>query len=114
MELVRLTVLFLIAMVVLSTGREEAFGTILYGLLSLTMGAVGALIVSRHPANPIGWIFIAHGLFGAFAKAAEGWGQFVAEYDLPGGPAGEWLILWSWIVVLSAGTLVFLLFSGGH
>ena len=109
-----LTVLSVIAMVVLSAGREEVFDTILYSLLWLALASVGALIISSHPDNQIGWIFLAQGLFGAFAEAAEGWGQFAAEHDLPGGAAGEWLITWSWIVDLSAWTLVFLLFPDGH
>jgi hypothetical protein len=113
-SLFALTVLLLIAMVVLSAGREEAFDTILYGLLWFALAGVGTLIVSKHPDNLIGWIFMAQGLFGAFAEVADGWGQFAFEHDLPGGAGGEWLILWSWIVDLSAWTLVFLLFPDGH
>ena len=113
-SLFALTLLLLVAMVVLSAGREEAFDTILYGLLTFTLAGVGALIISRHPSNLIGWIFLAQGLFGAFAEAAEGWGQFAAEHELPVGAAGEWVIYWSWIVDLSAWALVFLLFPDGH
>jgi hypothetical protein len=109
-----LTVLLLIAMVVLSAGREEAFDTILYGLLTFSLAGVGALIVSRHPGNRIGWIFLALGVFGAFAEAAEGWGHFALDHDLPGSAAGEWLIFWSWVVDLSGWALVFLLFPDGH
>ena len=109
-----LTVLLLIAMVVLSAGREEAFDTILYGLLTFSLAGVGALIASRHPGNRIGWIFLALGVFGAFAEAAEGWGHFALDHDLPGGAAGEWLIFWSWVVDLSGWALVFLLFPDGH
>jgi hypothetical protein len=109
-----LTVLFLIAMLGLSAGREEAFDTILYGLLTFSLAGVGALITSRHPGNRIGWIFLALGVFGAFAEAAEGWGYFALAHDLPGAAGGEWLIFWSWVVDLCGWALVFLLFPDGH
>jgi len=109
-----LTVVFLVAMVGLSAGREELFDTILYGLLTFSLAFVGALITSRHPDNRIGWIFCALGLFGAFAEAAEGWGYLAQDHNLPGGKAGEWLIFWSWIVDMNAWALVFLLFPDGR
>ena len=112
-SLFALTLLLLIAMVVLSAGREEAFDTILYGLLTFSLAGVGAMITSRHPENRIGWIFMALGVFGAFAEAAEGWGHFALDHDLPGAAGGEWLIFWSWVVDLCGWALVFLLFPDG-
>jgi hypothetical protein len=109
-----LTAVLLLAMTLLSVGREPAFDTMLYGLLSFSLAAVGALVASRHPRNPIGWMFCGLALFGAFAESAEGWGYLAADEGLPVGEVGEWIILWSWIVDLTVWTIVFLLFPDGR
>ncbi len=109
-----LTVALVLLMLWLSVGREETFDTVLYGLLTLSLSGAGALIVSRHPGNAIGWIFLALGVSGGFWESAEGWGYLAAERNLPGGPIGEWIILWSWIVDFAGWALVFLLFPDGR
>ncbi len=76
-------------MVWLSAGREEAFDTILYGLLALIFSGAGALIVAKHPDNAIGWMFLYLGVSSVFWETAEGWGYFAAERGLPGGPIGR-------------------------
>jgi hypothetical protein len=113
-SLVALTAGLLLAMTLLSVGHELAFDTLLYGLLSISLATVGALIASRHPRNPIGWMFCGLALSGAFAESAEGWGYLAAEADLPAGEVGEWIILWSWIVDLTVWTIVFVLFPDGR
>jgi hypothetical protein len=45
--------------------RPDPSVAILQGILSLAYPTVGALIVSRLPQNPIGWIFCAMGLLSA-------------------------------------------------
>jgi len=109
-----LTVALVLVMLWLSAGREETFDTVLYGLLTLSLSGAGALIVTRHPGNAIGWIFLALGVSGGFWESAEGWGYLAAERDLPGGAIGEWIILWSWIVDFAGWALVFLLFPDGR
>jgi hypothetical protein len=42
--------------------RPDPGFAVLTGVLSLALQAVGALIASRLPTNPIGWIFCATGL----------------------------------------------------
>ena len=55
---------FLTPNVGLSTGlRPDPSLAVLTGILSLAYPTVGALIVSRLPANPIGWIFCSVGLY---------------------------------------------------
>jgi hypothetical protein len=108
------TLVLLVPMVVLSAGREEAFDTILYGVLTVAFSGTGALIVSTHPRNTIGWVFLALGASGAGWEVAEGWGHYATDEDLPGGAAGEWVILWSWIVDFAVLTVVFFLFPNGR
>jgi hypothetical protein len=108
------TIVLLVPMVLLSAGREEAFDTILYGLLTVAFSGAGALIVSAHPGNTIGWVFLVLGVSGAGWELAEAWGHYATDEDLPGGPAGEWVILWSWIVDFAVLTVVFFLFPDGR
>jgi hypothetical protein len=108
------TVVLLVPMVLLSAGREEAFDTILYGLLTVAFSGTGALIVSAHPRNWIGWVFLVLGVSGAGWELAEAWGHYATDEDLHGGPAGEWVILWSWIVDFAVLTVVFFLFPDGR
>ena len=108
------TAALLVPMTLLSAGREPVFDTILYGLLALSLATVGALVASRHPRNPIGWLFCGLGLYGVLAESAEGWGYFAAERGLPAGELGEWIILWSWIGDITVWSIVILLFPDGH
>ena len=50
------------------------------GVISLVFGCVGSLIISRQPANAVGWIFCGIGLAGA----AAGSSAVYAELSLPG------------------------------
>ena len=108
------TAALLVAMAMLSAGREPVFDTILYGLLPITLATVGALVASRHQRNPIGWLFCGLALYGVLAECAEGWGYVAAERGLPAGALGEWIILWSWIGDIAVWTIVILLFPDGH
>jgi signal transduction histidine kinase len=78
----------------------------------------GALLVSRHPGNPIGWLFCLAGL-------GAGLGGIATEYAIealivdPGGlPAGEamaWLGSWPWILFVPVpATIGLLLFPTGQ
>ena len=84
----------------------------------LTFALVGALIASRLPTNPIGWICLIIGV--TLTLSAVG-----GEYDIyalqarPGSlPAGvyvAWLENWSWVpAVVSIGTFLVLLFPNGR
>ena len=90
---------------------------ILTGIVSLVYPTIGALIVSRLPRNPIGWIFCGVGLlyqiqhltlaYSAYAlsgKLALPWGEYVAWFSTWVGFAG--LIL--------AGVFLMLLFPDGR
>src|SRR5918993_40184 len=81
----------------LPTGlRPEPSLAILTGILSLAYPTVGALIVSRLPANPIGWLFCIAGLLSAVRPFPVAY----ADYALLENPAlpGEEYLAWfsSW------------------
>ena len=85
---------------------------------TLGAGSVGAVLASRLPRNPLGWIFLA----AALAAASDG---FATEYgiralrlesgSLPAAGVVVWLLSWFWIPTF--GTMlvfVFLLFPEGR
>ena len=58
------------AMLVLSWRSNDPDGAaVLFGLTFTAYAVVGALIATRHPRNPVGWLFCAAGLLSA---ASEG------------------------------------------
>ena len=86
-------------------------------VLSLAFPTVGALVASRQPENPIGWIFCAAGLLTGVQPFAS---RYVDHVDpghtgsLPGGELIDWISPWIGVpVVLLAGAL-FLLFPSGR
>jgi two-component system, NarL family, sensor kinase len=88
------------------------FITVVYAL-------VGERVASRHPRNPIGWIFLAVGLFYALAALAGVYQDYASAFSttspLPAGDLAAWLDLWLWIPAVYLSTIfVFLLFPDGR
>jgi signal transduction histidine kinase len=99
-----------VAAVVLSWGREPAWDTAIYALNTVILAVVGALVASRHPHNPIGWLFLGSAVVnGCFADLAQGW----ALRDWPGSGLAETFAYTSWIPQAGAAVLCFLLFPSG-
>src|SRR5215212_8527530 len=86
---------------------------VLTGMLSLVYPAVGAIIASRLPANPIGWIFCGVGLLYAAQRFAQAYGDYALLVNLAF-PGGEYMVWFSGLVVFRgpviAGIFVMLLF----
>jgi hypothetical protein len=72
------------------------------------------LIASRQPGNPIGWLVCGLALWGETAELGEAYGLVAAEGGLPGGVAGEWLFIWSFVVDVAVWVVVVLLFPDGR
>ena len=67
---------------------------LLFFPLSFAFPTVGALIVARHPRNPIGWLFLSIGfaaLVGGFAGSYWRYTLFVRPGSLPGGELMLWV-----------------------
>jgi signal transduction histidine kinase len=76
----------------LSWGLESRYDTILYAVYAATLASAGALVASRQPRNPIGWLFLAFALAGALvADAAQGWALQATEQGWRGGDTAELL-----------------------
>ena len=80
---------------------------------------VGGLVASRHPRNPIGWIFCAVGLLSALNMLTAGYDLY-NHLVLPGTPLpaiqlAHWLNSWLWMLnILLPVTFLLLLFPDGH
>jgi signal transduction histidine kinase len=112
--LIGLTLLLDFLTLVLDRGQVFA---ILAGVLSLAYPTVGALIASRLPANPIGWIFCGVGLLYAGGRFTGAYATY-ARLENPAFPGGEYAAWLSWLegfeVLVMAGIFVMLLFPDGH
>jgi hypothetical protein len=93
------------------------FGGLLVFLPFLAFPIVGALIASRRPENPIGWICLVSGLFWMFVAMNDP----MTAYSLartgsaPGPVMLDALTLWSWALPLGLlGTFMILLFPDGR
>jgi two-component system NarL family sensor kinase len=87
-------------------------------LLTITYCGVGALVASRHPRNPIGWMFCATGFLSAVNMLAAGYALYVSAAApagfLPGASLARWLNTWIWLPnVLLPITFLLLLFPDG-
>jgi len=85
--------------------------------LSLAFPTVGALVASRRPENPIGWIFCGTGLLYGVQAFASGYADYALlghTGSLPGGELMAWISGWIGVPVLPlAGVLLVLLFPNG-
>ncbi len=77
---------------------------------------MGALIASRRPENPIGWIACGIGLFNVASAAGYEYAVRALLVDpetLPGGPLVSWLSAWTWAPGLALVAFLMLLFPTG-
>ncbi len=88
-------------------------------VVTITYGIVGALVASRHPRNPIGWIFCAIGFLSALDMFGAGYVKYdelaVKSGSLPGADFARWLNTWEWMLGgLLPVTFLLLLFPDGR
>jgi uncharacterized membrane protein YhdT len=102
----------------LSHPNTHIFGSWLDSTLStLSYAPVGALIASRHPANPVGWLLCLYGLIISISHFGAQYATYalLAQPDsLPAGEAMAWIV--SWVLPIINGLTVFyiLLFPTGR
>ena len=86
-------------------------------LLSLACPTVGALVASRLPANPIGWLFCGMGLLYGARRLTSAYADhaLLAHPHLPGGAYAAWASTWlGFPALVAAGVFLALLFPGGR
>ena len=89
---------------------------VLTGVLSLAFPTVGALIASRLPANPIGWIFCGMGLLYTAGRFTGAYADYALNenFAFPGGEYVAWFSSCLWFAGLTLGIFLVLLFPNGQ
>jgi two-component system NarL family sensor kinase len=102
----------------IASGRGATFSHQFFTpLLTTTYCVVGALVASRHPRNPIGWIFCSIGFLSALNMLSAGYALYndLLTGSLPGAAFAGWLNRWIWIPnVLLPITFTMILFPDGQ
>ena len=86
-------------------------------LLSLACPTVGALVASRLPTNPMGWLFCGMGLLYGARRLTAAYADhaLLARPYLPGGEYAAWASTWlGFPALVAAGVFLALLFPGGR
>ena len=99
-----------------SWGVDLPLGNLLAGASFLIFLLVGALIASRRPRNPIGWLCLAIGLLWAFSGLLDYYNVYgmARPGSLPFPLAMAWVNNWLWVPSVGLlGTYLFLLFPDG-
>src|SRR5829696_4543287 len=90
---------------------------VLTGMLSLVYPAVGAIIASRLPTNPIGWIFCGVGVVYATQRFAQAYADYalLVNFAFPGGEYMAWYtFLVENVIPILAVVFAMLLFPDGR
>jgi signal transduction histidine kinase len=94
------------------TAAPDAFGGLASVLLPLAFPAVGALLASRRPQHPIGWLFLAVALGWEVADAAGAYSEM--SPDRPLASLATWLHGWPTYVGIGGLMFILLLFPDGR
>lgn len=100
--------------------RDAATNAVNFAIAILFVAAfqtVGALISSRRPENPIGWVFCGMGLAMVVAVFAGNYAQYslvVEPGALPRAETAAWVGNWIWLAALSPLGFFLLLFPDGR
>jgi signal transduction histidine kinase len=101
-----------ITLLIVQETRTVSLDDILFTVVFGTMGAVGAVIASRQPGNPIGWLFLTTTIAGGLLFVTDEYWRYALaqEPPLPGAAWAAWLSDWLWAVLLSIPLLFVPLF----
>jgi hypothetical protein len=83
----------------------------------ISISVMGAIIASRLPANPVGWLFCVAALICAIAHLSAEYAIYALLAQPGSSPAGvalAWLAYWVWILFIGCLALSLLLFPDGR
>jgi hypothetical protein len=112
---------FALALLILAAGSmlrsPDASSFLLFALIAAPFAVVGALVASRRPRNPIGWLFLTFAVVAAFAASADRYASYaLVEHpgSLPGGAWVAWTASGIWHPAFGFFVFSFLLFPAGR
>ena len=114
LTLFALTLALLVPAVPLGIGVEPAFDLVAFHLFAVVLATAGLLVASRHPSNPVGWLFLGIAVLSSFEELSEAFGLRAAKDGLPAGEIADWVSSWIWILTPALLALVLLLFPDGR
>lgn len=106
-------VVLILAWLLWSGGLQSDY---LVYLSVITNAVVGALILSRHPRNGVGWLLLVFSLVTGIAilPFAYGYGVLASHSSLPFAPIALWISTWVWIPPFGMGfAMIVLRFPDG-
>jgi hypothetical protein len=86
-------------------------------VVPLSFSIICAIIASRLPTNPLGWLYCAAACFSALAHLSAEYAMYallVQPNSLPAGEVLGWLESWVWILAPGCIVLSLLMFPNGH
>ncbi len=86
-------------------------------MVAVVFSTVGAVLASRRPDHPIGWLFCIVGLIGGVRHLGAEYaiyGLLVSHVSLPGGAAMAWVSSWMWAPHVGLMVFLGLLFPSGQ
>ena len=84
---------------------------------AISFAPVGALIASRHPANPVGWLLCLYGLvisISHFGAQYAIYALLAQPNSLPAGQAMAWIVSWGLPVIIGLSVSYIPLFPTGR
>jgi hypothetical protein len=77
--------------------------------------SVGALVASRSPRNPVGWVFCVMGLLYSSWRLAIAYADYalLVRSESPLGELAAWISIWPWFSLIALGVLLVLLYPDG-
>src|SRR5919112_568844 len=108
---------FLLIAVILSLNTPIYFFWAGLTVIAIGYSVIGAIIASRLPNHPIGWLCCAIGLIAAvdhFGGEYSLYALLALPHSLPGGEAMLWLQGWFWMLFIGLIVFLLLLFPTGR
>jgi hypothetical protein len=113
--------LFALALLILALGlplwSPDMGFYLTFAFIALPFAVVGALVASRQPHNPIGWLFLVFAVVAAFVSFGDRYASYaLVEHpgSLPGGDWVAWLSSAIWHPAFGFFVFAFLLFPDGR
>ena len=101
-----------------ASDAESPLVTVAFVTMTVVYLGVGGVVVTRLPANPIGWLFCSAGLVLGVTSISYGYAALVLTRDTEAGATGvaaAWVSTWSWSpLLLGVPALLFLWFPDGR